>query len=511
MKNWGEVLKEFLFQTKTNSLESKIYPKEWSELTLGVSFGKGVLAHIPWIAFLQKEVKVNNGIYPVYLYFKKESTLILAYGISETNKPSKTWSKKIISSTSTILEHFRNKVSRYGNSYVYKSYKITFTNNDVSLKSSEDNKKVSMDKLESDLEALLNEYKKPTDPVVKLFLEKSTRKGNLQSQLKHHPTHKIPPSVNKQSFIESCLVNELNKNNYKLKVKSVEYIILNKEFENIYAHMQAGLIAEERIIYSKHIKRFKEKGYQITNKSGRIFARKILAYVWLSKYDKKNGDKEVSRTAFIAQDIFPDITDYMKLYLSSPSFSILNHPIYYINIIGKATSAPFCVRSLAIIIAAGFKYVEIFEQSIIPKDVPKNIEGFIKKYQDKETKQIPNGYKSTRYEANFIAKTLTIKAPLIILDKKKYTTEEIKKSDITVKTNGEYDFKGSKERYYLLEVLSLAIIAANSNYAIDFSDYEKFIRINMPKFSSTSDKKKRFETLLEYLKKLQHKKHYHEL
>ena len=46
----------------------------------------GMPARIPWIAFITPEMKVSEGFYPVYLYYKKHETFILAYGISETMK-----------------------------------------------------------------------------------------------------------------------------------------------------------------------------------------------------------------------------------------------------------------------------------------------------------------------------------------------------------------------------------------------------------------------------------------
>jgi 5-methylcytosine-specific restriction enzyme B len=91
-------------------LKTSSYPKEWDDLHLEVSFGMGTPAHVPWIAFLGPEMKVSWGFYPVYLYYKALNTLILAYGISETEEFSKTWPPEIMNSTTTITGFFNKDV-----------------------------------------------------------------------------------------------------------------------------------------------------------------------------------------------------------------------------------------------------------------------------------------------------------------------------------------------------------------------------------------------------------------
>ena len=126
MNKWIEILNKFLLQTQTDELKYSSYPKEWSDLVFRISFGMGVPARIPWIAFITPEMKVSEGFYPVYLYYKESNTLILAYGISETMQYEKTWPEEVMSSSTTVTDHFGSKVARYGDSYVCKSYKINF-------------------------------------------------------------------------------------------------------------------------------------------------------------------------------------------------------------------------------------------------------------------------------------------------------------------------------------------------------------------------------------------------
>src|SRR5271157_4022324 len=124
MNEWIKLLKKFLLQAQAGDLKTSSYPKEWSDLRLRISFGMGMPARIPWIAFVVPEMEVSEGFYPGYLYYKELETLVLAYCVSETRESSKTWPAEIMNSTETITAYFNRDVSRYGNSFVFKSYKI---------------------------------------------------------------------------------------------------------------------------------------------------------------------------------------------------------------------------------------------------------------------------------------------------------------------------------------------------------------------------------------------------
>lgn len=116
-------LVKFLKQAKTNNLKTKQFINEYNGLRVKVSFGQGVPANIPWITFLKPPHSTSHGIYPVYLLFKDEGLLVLAYGVSETNPPKEKWN---VPGTITIEEFFRKKglgkPFRYGGSFVFKYY-----------------------------------------------------------------------------------------------------------------------------------------------------------------------------------------------------------------------------------------------------------------------------------------------------------------------------------------------------------------------------------------------------
>jgi 5-methylcytosine-specific restriction protein B len=124
MSYYTELIK-FLAQAKTNDLGTtrNNYLSNYMGLDIDISFGQGGLAKIPWISFLGNGQTTRNGIYPVYLYFKAENLLFLAYGISVTNKPNKNWNLK---SPKTISDYFKENdlgnPFKYGDSLVFKIY-----------------------------------------------------------------------------------------------------------------------------------------------------------------------------------------------------------------------------------------------------------------------------------------------------------------------------------------------------------------------------------------------------
>ena len=73
-----------------------------------VGFGMGTPTKIPWIGFYAHFMSISNGYYPVYLYYKENNTLILSYGISETNIPEKNWPNEIHDTKTKISNFIEN-------------------------------------------------------------------------------------------------------------------------------------------------------------------------------------------------------------------------------------------------------------------------------------------------------------------------------------------------------------------------------------------------------------------
>ena len=153
-------LDNFIIQAKNgDDLRFGHYPREMSNLTMRVSFGQGGPAKVPWIAFITDGMLVSNGFYPVYLFYKDFNILILAYGISETTEHEETWPHNIIQNSLKINDFLDfNREYRYGESYVFKAYKVDVENDNVKY-FSENDTIVNKNELFEDLKDIINQYK----------------------------------------------------------------------------------------------------------------------------------------------------------------------------------------------------------------------------------------------------------------------------------------------------------------------------------------------------------------
>jgi len=158
-------LDKFLQQTKTTNLKTKdLYPDLINDLDVKVSFGMGTPTHVPWISTLGPGMSTSNGYYPVYLYYKKENILILAYGISETVDYEEPWTREIVDSNQKIKD-FLDKPFRYGESYVFQTYVPEITENEVKYFRNE--KEISKEDIAKDLKDITDKYKECLDIEVK--------------------------------------------------------------------------------------------------------------------------------------------------------------------------------------------------------------------------------------------------------------------------------------------------------------------------------------------------------
>lgn len=150
-ENIKEILSSFLDQVETENHTTNHFPSYYNDLKLKVGFGVGRPAKIPWITFLGQNQEPQYGIFPVYYFFKEHHKLILAYGISETNIPKINW--QVSSNTKTIAKYFNSfgiKPYKYGLSYVYEVYST--------------NKDLDWNKIETDLNSLIEKYKQVLQP-----------------------------------------------------------------------------------------------------------------------------------------------------------------------------------------------------------------------------------------------------------------------------------------------------------------------------------------------------------
>ena len=145
-ENIKEILSLFFDQVEKGNHDTNHYPSSYADLKLKVGFGIGKTAQIPWITFLGQNQTPQNGIFPVYYFFKENNRIILAYGISEENIPKLKWPlTPIMKTINTYFKERGLKPYKYGLSYVYKTYDV--------------NKGLDWVKIEEDLDVLINKYK----------------------------------------------------------------------------------------------------------------------------------------------------------------------------------------------------------------------------------------------------------------------------------------------------------------------------------------------------------------
>lgn len=157
-------LKKFILQSQTNNLKTSEYPKEFLDFDMKVSFGMGTPAKISWLSIHNQEIRSTKGINCVYLYYKEENILVLAYGIMENFLDGDTWPKDIKTNNQTINDYF-NEASlkspyRYGDSFVFKVYTPIINSEKVFFLNNKTEKEISEKHINNDINEIVNQYGK---------------------------------------------------------------------------------------------------------------------------------------------------------------------------------------------------------------------------------------------------------------------------------------------------------------------------------------------------------------
>ena len=159
-----DFLSEFVLQAHNGNLKTSQYLKDYSDLRMKVSFGMGMPARVPWISFTAQGMSTSNGYYPVYLYYKDVNMLVLSFGVSETAEYETKWSQNIQDSYPTV-DRVVDNPPRYGSSFVFKTYEPVIDGETVSFV--REGSIISSETLLTELEEILNIYKKTLDLEVK--------------------------------------------------------------------------------------------------------------------------------------------------------------------------------------------------------------------------------------------------------------------------------------------------------------------------------------------------------
>jgi 5-methylcytosine-specific restriction endonuclease McrBC GTP-binding regulatory subunit McrB len=142
------LIENFIKQGNTNNLKTSTYPKEYNGLPIKVSFGQGVPARIPWIGLVKSPNTIQKGVYPVFLYYKEFNKLVLAYGISETDKSEFDWSntENLTTIRAWHIQEFNKAPDRYGSSFIKNVYDLSTD--------------LDKDMIDKDLNEIIDEYEK---------------------------------------------------------------------------------------------------------------------------------------------------------------------------------------------------------------------------------------------------------------------------------------------------------------------------------------------------------------
>jgi 5-methylcytosine-specific restriction protein B len=143
-----ETIDLFLKQSKKNELSTKGYLSSYKDCKVKVSFGKGRISNVPWVAFLKGNNEIRSGIYPVILYYKKIETIVIAFGIGTYFEAIKEWEieKKYKSKTiKNQLSKNYDGIIPYGKCYIYSYYEV--------------NDKLDLKMINDDIDSVIEIYK----------------------------------------------------------------------------------------------------------------------------------------------------------------------------------------------------------------------------------------------------------------------------------------------------------------------------------------------------------------
>lgn len=285
-----------------------------------------------------------------------------------------------------------------------------------------------------------------------------------------------------QNQREQLLLDCLNNYNKHINVSKIEYSTIKEQFPVFQEGRYTGAIIKQQEISVENQEQWIDEGYSIVERAEKIYARRIVIYLFFT------SSTEGGRNVMISQNIFPELIEYMKTYLDSPSNTIANHPIYFVNIVRRKITANSIVKRLAGLKSMGVNYLELFDGTLDVDSIPKDIVDFARIYYGHNNGS--NELDEVNYKIDFINKRVSLKA------NKLFEGEYLKR-----KQNGELEFRGSQEKFYWMDILTVITLALNSNYSLDISEYERFCE-NENAFSDDDDKFRRCKILLDYIKKV---------
>lgn len=297
-----------------------------------------------------------------------------------------------------------------------------------------------------------------------------------------------PGTLTKKEYSERKILDAINDANPHVSLEKIIYADISHYFPNSFTGKYSGLIIEERIISPEQRNGFETSDSVVFERDDNLIAWMIFAYVFLSP------TKEDSRDILVPQAIYPELLQYMEKYLHSPSFTIANHPIYFLNIINKHITAKMPIKHFSSLKLMGIEYIGVFDNFACDLNVPNTLNAYLDKFY-RESVYFDGTDKicETKYF------TVNITNRLFKVNISQFTV-----GDGLVLTNEGYlNFHGSDEKFYLMDMLPSAMMAIREGYALDISSFNEFCgNTGTPHFKDNSKKLKRFRTVNAYLNKL---------
>lgn len=264
----------------------------------------------------------------------------------------------------------------------------------------------------------------PSTILLNTRLEKSwTSEGRISKAGKKTENENIK-ALNKLGIsnideYHNLIISKLNSVNSKLAVDKIEFTEL--PIESVNRAINAGVIVEK-------------------NNDACI----PLAYVFIS------NPHLGSRNIFGAQQLFPGLSYLIEKYMDSPSFDLVNLPVYFINAsTDKVTESMF--ETIMALSMMGIRYIQIFNEESLPASlVDKNLISFSRRIA---TSIDGSRIKTDYYEIDTTNKIIT------------FTTDYLEKNP---------DSFGSSDRFYIMKAYPALISADLENYTVDIDKVKLF-------------------------------------
>jgi len=319
---------------------------------------------------------------------------------------------------------------------------------------------------------------------------------DVSYQKKFNKIDVTPPSgMSKLQYIETKLLQEINNKNPRLHVSAIEYMDINNEFTGFIGGTYSAIIVDEENIPSIPINRTDDSRY-FTDASGNAIRQRIRSFVFTSPATKDEG-----RNITVTQDIFPRLLDYIERYIGSPSYAYANHPFCYISLMTPSGDLQASIlENYARLNQLDFEFIELFPTGVNFSNIPEDVEGAIEFIADlpRSRKTIADVQVTDDYKFDVVNKKLTILSSTLQVNQ----VNNIFGRRVERTTTGNAGFKGSQEKFYWLDVLSMFELALRNNYEIDYSQLWNWYNQNRTNNSfGNSEKFPRFESLLKYFDK----------